>query len=97
MKQFTREEAVAFHDAGAWRKLTPPTLALFQLTQDKLCVPFGEFHRAIEIALARPVYTHEFGLNREGLLAELQGKADAPTLSDVIALIPAAKLVLLGT
>lgn len=74
MEQMTREQAIAFHDSGAWRELTPETLALFQMTQDKLCVPFGEFHKAIEQALGRPVFTPEFDLNRDGLLAELQGK-----------------------
>lgn len=92
----TREQAIAFHDSGAWRKLSPATLALFQLTQSKLGVPFGEFHKAVEIALGRPVWTHEFALNREGLLAELQGKAATPSLEEVIGLIPSEKLLVLA-
>lgn len=73
MEQLTTEQAIAFHDSGAWQKWDAKTRALFQMEQACLCMPFGEFHKAVEDALGRPVWTHEFGLNRDGLLAELQG------------------------
>ena len=77
MEQLTTEQAIAFHDSGAWEKMTSQERAVFQMAQDKLCMPFGEFHKAVEEALGRPVWTHEFGLNRDGIRAELEGKATA--------------------
>lgn len=93
MEQLTTEQAIALHDSGAWKKWDAKTRALFQMEQDKLCIPFGEFHKAVEEALGRPVWTHEFGLNREGLLAEMQGKATAPSFAEVLALLPADRTV----
>ena len=96
MKQLTTEEAVALHDSGEWKKWTPLQLASFQMVQDKLCVPFGEFHKAVEEVLERPVWTHEFGLNRDGLVKELAGLSDAPTMDEILALIPPEKLMVIA-
>lgn len=96
MQQLTTEEAIALHDSGKWKEWTPHQLASFQMVQDKLCVPFGEFHKAMEIALGRPVWTHEFGLNKAGLMEELAGRAGAPTMDEIIALIPAEKLLIVS-
>ncbi len=58
-------------------------------------MPFDVFHKAIEEALGRPVWTHEFGLNWDGLWLELMGEADRPSnLADILALIPEDKRVL---
>ncbi len=97
MQQMTREQAIAFHDSGAWRAMSQQTLALFQMTQDCLCVPFGTFHKAVEQTLGRSVFTHEFGLNRDGILAELQGKGEAPSFEEIIAMLPGEKLIVAGT
>ncbi len=97
MKQLTREEALAFHDSRAWEKLTPRERAIFQIDQDRLCMPFSEFHKAIEEALGRPVWTHEFGLNRDGLRAELAGEKDAPTFEQILGLLPANKTLVITT
>lgn len=75
MKMFSKEEAISFyHSDDKWKELTDQELAYFQLYQDFLCVPFNEFHKSVEAALGRPVFTHEFGLNRQGLKDELVGK-----------------------
>lgn len=71
-RQLTRDEAVALYESGKWKTWPAAELAVFQLQQDRLCVPFDAFHGAVEKLLGRPVYTHEFGLNRAGLLAEAQ-------------------------
>lgn len=94
MKQLTREEAIALHDSDVWKAWTPMERASFQMVQDKLCMPFAEFHKAVEDVLERPVWTHEFGLNRDGLLKELAGLCDAPTMDEILALIPAEKLLI---
>lgn len=96
MEQLTREQAIAFHDSGAWRQMDAAQRALFQMQQDCLCMPFDEFHAAVEKMLGRPVFTHEFGLNRAGLLAELTGLAQAPTFEQIVAMLPADRLVLVG-
>lgn len=61
-------------------------------------MPFQVFHEAIEKALGRPVFTHEFGLNREGLQKEFLGEIDPPTFEECINLIPKEKrlIVMVG-
>ncbi|MBW7901237.1 MAG: hypothetical protein H3C26_07160 [Rhodocyclaceae bacterium] len=95
MEQLTQEQAIAFHDSGAWKQMGIRERAVFQMAQDRLCMPFSEFHKACEEVLGRPVYTHEFGMNRDGLQAELEGKAKAPTLEEILAMLPAEKTVVL--
>ena len=94
MEQLTKEQAIAFFESGAWRQMDAKQRALFQMGQDRLCMPFNEFHKAVTEALGRPVWTHEF-VNRAGLLAELEGKAEKPTFEQVLALLPADKTVVL--
>jgi len=96
VKQLSQDEAVAIHDSGAWRDWTMQQRAAFQMVQNRLCMPFDAFHEAITATLGRPVYTHEFGLNRAGLQRELAGLADAPSLDEIMALIPADKLIAVG-
>jgi hypothetical protein len=88
MKQLTTEQAIAFHNSGAWKAMSAKERAVFQMQQDKLCMPFGEFHKAVEETLDRPVWTHEFGLNSDGIRAELEGKAKAPTFAEILAMLP---------
>ena len=68
--------------------------AMFQMFEPKLCMPFDVFHEAIEMTLDRPVFTHEFGLAPEAIKAELLGDREAPTLDEIVELIPADKRVL---
>lgn len=95
MKQLTMDEAIALFESGEWKNWTSQQRAVFQIVQHKLCMPFGEFHKAVEQTLGRPVYTHEFGLNREALQRELAGTAGAPSMEEIIALLPADKTILL--
>jgi len=96
MEQLTEEQAIAFAESGAWEKMDMKTRALFQMEQDRLCMPFDSFHEAVTKVLGRPVWTHEFGLNRDGLLAEMRGKASAPSFADILALLPAERTVVIG-
>lgn len=93
MKQLTQEEAVALHDSKAWEAWSHHDRAAFQMGQDRLCMPFAVFHEAVEKTLGRPVYTHEFGLNRAGLTKELLGEAAPPTLEEIIGMLPADKVI----
>ena len=96
MDQLTREQAIAFYDSGAWKKMSAKERSVFQMQQDCLCMPFDEFHLAVEEALGRPVFTHEFGLNRDGMRAELEGQAMALTFSEILALIPTEKTIVVS-
>tara|TARA_R110002096_G_scaffold42937_8_gene115553 strand:+ start:6188 stop:6499 length:312 start_codon:yes stop_codon:yes gene_type:complete len=88
MRQLTKVEAILFFENCAYKNMTYRQKAEFQMMQDKLCMPFRIFHEAITEALGRPVYTHEFGLNRAGLMDELFNGAEAPTLDEIIEMIP---------
>ena len=93
-RQLTELEAIHIAESGVWKDWTHRQRAEFQLTQNRLMMPFGVFHEAVEKALGRPVWTHEFGLNHEGLLRELLGDAPPPTMAEIIALIPTEKLMI---
>lgn len=71
MEQLTKEQAIEFHENKKWEQMTETERALFQLNQEKLCMPFDVFHKAVESTLKRPVFTHEFGVNMDGLRAEI--------------------------
>ena len=93
-RQMTKEEALAFHDSKAWEDLSYRERAEFQLLQERLCMPFDVFHEAITKALGRDVYTHEFGVNWEGLKAELFEGKEPPTLKEIIEMIPEDKRII---
>lgn len=56
----TREEAVKMADSKWYELKTAEEIVKFQLYEERLCMPFSLFHKAIEEVLVRPVYTHEF-------------------------------------
>jgi hypothetical protein len=77
MNQFTEEQALAFFESKQWKPMTLKVRALFQLQQKRLCMPFDVFHKAVQKTVGRPVFTHEFGFNADGLLVEVQRACDA--------------------
>lgn len=94
MRQLTRDEAIALHDSEAWKAWTPQQRAAFQMVQDRLCMPFSEFHKAVEETLGRSVWTHEFGLNRDGLMREITGQASPPSFEEIVAMLPAGNTLI---
>jgi hypothetical protein len=90
----TSEQAIQLAESKFWEDLSLRQRAEFQLTEDMLCMPFEVFHEAVEKTLGRPVYTHEFTLNRDGLISELLGDRPAPSLEEIINLIPAEKRII---
>lgn len=57
----TREQAVKFSESGWWEGKTVCEITALQLYESRLCMPeFQMFHEAVEVALGRPVFTHEF-------------------------------------
>lgn len=86
------DRAIAIYHGGLWKHKPARDVALLQLTTVELCLPFDEFHRVTEEALGRPVWTHEFA-NPDALLAELLGDAPRPTMTEILALLPAEKTI----
>lgn len=97
MKQLTKKQAIAFCENKLYEGMTSRQIAEFQMEQDRLCVPFDVFHKAITEALGRPVFTHEMGLNYDGLRKELYGENEPPTLEEIITLIPEDKRIMILT
>jgi hypothetical protein len=91
MKELTKEEAIKLSDSKFWENMSYEEIAKFQMNQPCLCIPFSIVHEAIEKTLNRPVYTHEFALNYEGLKKELNG-GKAPTFEEIINMISKNKM-----
>ena len=91
----TEEQAIALYDSGWYKDRTDEDLVSFQLFEPKLCMPFGEFHRAIESVLGRPVWTHEFA-KVEALRKEFLKEKPAPTFEEIVNLIPEEKRIIIG-
>jgi hypothetical protein len=96
-RKINREQAIQLSASGFWEPMDYRERAMFQFFEDRLCMPFDVFHEAMCKTLGRPVYTHEFASsNREALQAELLGHRDAPTLTEIIEMIPAHKRIILN-
>lgn len=91
--QLTKKEAIDFYDSKKWDFMTFKEKVDFQLFQDRLCMPFAIFHEAMEKVFNRPIWTHEFAF-RDKLIAEYQGKQTAPSMEDIINLIPEDKQII---
>ena len=90
------EEAIALYDSKFWEEMNFKERAIFQINEPLLCMPFSVFHEAVEKTIGRPVFTHEFGLNIEGIKSEImEGKAP-PTFEEIINLIPKEKRILIA-
>lgn len=96
MKILTKEQAIQMSQSKWWVDMSPKAIAMFQLHEPLLCMPFDIFHENLEKALGRGVFTHEFALNLEGLRSELRDGAPAPTIEEILRLIPEEKRILIG-
>ena len=77
----TKEQAVKLFESGFWSEMSFVQRAKFQLYEPRLCMPFGVFQEAMEKALERPVFIHEFGMNVNNLKKELLEKAKCSELN----------------
>jgi len=73
----TSIDAIALADTSWWVGVPARSVALAQLRQDLLCMPAKEFHRAVEAAAGRSVWTHELA-EPAHLVAEILGTESAP-------------------
>lgn len=97
ISKLTKEQAEALWESGWWKDKTPREICDFQLFEERLCMGMGDFQLALEKALGRPVFTHELGMNYEGIVKEYLGEKAAPTFEEVLALIPEAKRIVVVT
>ena len=93
MKQLSRDEAIDFAESEYWRTLTAAQIAHFQINQDKLCMPFERFHKAMTECLGRPIWTHEFADSAK-LRDELNGKIPAPSFEEILGGLPMHKTII---
>lgn len=63
--KLSREVAEELYDSRWWEDETDQEIIAFQLFEPRLCMPFKEYHRAIESVLGRPVWTHEFAFSEQ--------------------------------
>lgn len=94
-KELTEAEAIALAKTGWWKGQNPRKIVLFQLWQPRLCMDFGDFHQAVEEALGRSVWTHEF-VDYASLKKEFLGDKPAPTIEEIFDVIPADKRIILN-
>lgn len=66
------EQMEKFGDNRWWNSEDKRVLGYYQLMNPILLVSFDKFHEALEFLLGRPVWTHEMGLNYDGLKAEAE-------------------------
>lgn len=90
----TEETAIELYDSGFWEEMTFYDRARFQLFESRLCMPFDVFQEAVEAALGRSVFTHEFA-SQDSLQKELLGESPAPTFEQILDLIPEEKRIIL--
>lgn len=83
----TKEQAIAMYNLSWWVDMDAREVAKFQLHEPLLCMPLSAFQSAVETALGRPVWTHEFAYP-EQLRDELMKGSPPPTLEEIIGLLP---------
>ena len=91
-----KDKAIALYDSNWWEGKTHREIAEFQLFTKELCCPFDVFHEAVEKSLGRPVFTHEFGLNYDGICKEFLGENESPTMGEILSMIPQDKLIVIS-
>lgn len=77
-------EAKRLDELGWYKDKTPEEIVSFQLFEKRLCMPFDQFQAAVESALGRPVWTHEFASPkclREEFLEKLRQDNPAQTMT----------------
>jgi len=69
----TEQKAKALFNKAWWKKFPKATVAALQLAEPRLCMPFGDFHRAVSESVPGCANIGPLGLAfcREQLLAQL--------------------------
>ena len=94
MEQLTKKQAQEIGKSRVWETWSDEEIVKVQLFQDRHCVGLSKFSAALSAILGRPVLMHEIAYNRDGLQNEYLKKAPAPTLNEIINLIPKKRRIL---
>jgi len=70
MKHLTRKQAIMLAKSGVYKTWSVDQVARFQISQERLCMDFDFYHRALELALGRSVLTTEIA-DPDPIIAEL--------------------------
>lgn len=93
----TQEQAIALAQTGWWKDKDAKLIVDFQLFESRLCMDFSDFHGAVEEALGRPVWSHEFA-DAAALRREYLRETDPPTFEQIMGKIPeAARIIVVKT
>lgn len=95
-KSIGRDAAIALADSKWWVGKSARDVVRVQLFTAECCMDFGVFQGLLEEVLGRPVFTHELGMNFDGVVQEFLGERDAPTLDEIVNLIPESKRILVS-
>jgi hypothetical protein len=96
MVSIGKEKAIELYETRWWEGKRDTEIAGFCLAVRELCCPFDVLHQSLENSLGRPVWTHELGLNLQGILNEFHGTESAPTFEQIVELIPAEKRIVVS-
>lgn len=97
MSKLTKEQAIELAKSEWWKGLSAHDIVMFQLFESRLCMDFSDFHKALEECLGRGVWTHELGLDCDGIKKEFLGDRSAPTFEQICNLIPVDKRMIVIT
>ena len=90
-----KETAIALAKSGWWERKYPEVVALAQLEEPLLCMPWEVFHRTVEDVLKRAVMTHEFA-HPELLIKEIRGQRLQPTIEELLEQLPKDKTIIIA-
>ena len=91
----TRGQAAALYESSFWEGLAYVERARFQLSEDRLCMPFDVFVEAVERSLGRTVTVREY-LSSVQLLCEITGERRRLEIDELIDLVPEKMRILLA-
>lgn len=90
-----REAAIKLYGSKWWEGKDMRDVVKFQLFTQELSMPFDIFYEMLEKTLHRPIFTHELACNFDGIVMEFLGEKDAPTLDEIIDVIPDGKRIVI--
>jgi hypothetical protein len=79
----TQEEAIQKWDSEWWKDKPPEEIVAFQLYEERLCMPFGDFQLAVDAAIGRQTWTHEYGMPEAVAQMKREFEAKHPDLVEV--------------
>lgn len=90
-----RENAIELAESNWWELCSSAEAVEFQLFTVELCMPLSTFHQKLEEVLGRSVFTHELGMDYDGIVKEFLGERAAPTFDEIMKLIPDEKRIII--